>query len=91
MQKSASNGNSRFLLEMATGTGKTLTCAAIIKLFLKTSNAQRVLFLVDRIELENQAKKSFKQSIGKDYVVKIWKEDKDNWNTADTHNYVSVI
>lgn len=83
VQKSARNGNKRFLLEMATGTGKTLTCAAIIKLFLKTGNARRVLFLVDRIELENQAKKSFTQAIGKDYVVKVWKEDRDNWKTAD--------
>lgn len=83
VQKSAQNGNKRFLLEMATGTGKTLTCAAIIKLFLKTGNAKRILFLVDRIELENQAKKSFNQSIGKDYVVKVWKEDRDNWKTAD--------
>ena len=39
--------------------------------------------MVDRIELENQAKKSFRQSIGKDYVVKVWKEDRDNWKTAD--------
>ena len=83
VQKAASNGKKRFLLEMATGTGKTLTCAAIIKLFLKTGNAGRVLFLVDRIELENQVKKSFNQSIGKDYVVKVWKEDRDNWKTAD--------
>jgi len=83
VQKSAQNGKKRFLLEMATGTGKTLTCAAIIKLFMKTGNAQRILFLVDRIELENQAKKSFSQSIGKDYIVKVWKEDRDNWKTAD--------
>ncbi len=83
VQKSAKNGNKRFLLEMATGTGKTLTCAALIKLFLKTGNAKRVLFLVDRIELENQAKKSFTQTIGRDYVVKVYKEDKDNWRTAD--------
>ncbi len=83
VQKSARNGKKRFLLEMATGTGKTLTCAAIIKLFLKTGNAQRILFLVDRIELENQAKKAFNQSIGKDYVIKVWKEDRDNWKTAD--------
>ena len=32
---------------MATGTGKTLVSAAIIKLFLQTGNAKRVLFLVD--------------------------------------------
>lgn len=82
VQKSAKSGNSRFLLEMATGTGKTLTCAAIIKLFLKTGNANRILFLVDRIELENQAKKSFNQTIGGDYIVKVYKEDRDNWQTA---------
>lgn len=83
IQKSATNGNKRFLLEMATGTGKTLTCAAVIKLFLKTGNAKRVLFLVDRIELENQAKKAFNQVLGSDYVVKVYKEDRDNWKTAD--------
>jgi type I restriction enzyme R subunit len=49
----------RFLFEMATGTGKTLTAAAVIKLFLRTGNARRVLFLVDRLELEDQAKKAF--------------------------------
>ena len=44
---------------MATGTGKTLTAAAVIKLFLRTGNARRVLFLVDRLELEDQANKAF--------------------------------
>lgn len=82
VQLAARNGSKRFLLEMATGTGKTLTCAALIKLFLKTDNARRVLFLVDRIELENQAKKALNQSIGMDWVVKVYKEDKDNWKTA---------
>ena len=43
---------------MATGTGKTLTAAAVIKLFLRSGNASRVLFLVDRLELEDQAKKA---------------------------------
>ncbi|MGK6317462.1 DEAD/DEAH box helicase family protein [Neorhizobium sp. DT-125] len=52
IQKSAKKGATRFLFEMATGTGKTLTSAAVIKLFLKTRNAKRVLFLVDRLELE---------------------------------------
>jgi type I restriction enzyme R subunit len=50
-------GKDRFLFEMATGTGKTLTAAAVIKLFLRSGNARRVLFLVDRLELEDQAKK----------------------------------
>jgi type I restriction enzyme R subunit len=46
-QKSASKGNDRFLIEMATGLGKTVTAAAIIKMFLKTGDASRVLLLVD--------------------------------------------
>ncbi len=83
IQKSASKGNRRYLLEMATGTGKTLTCAAIIKLFLRTGNAKRVLFLVDRIELENQAQTALKGTIGSDYTVLIYKHNKDCWGKAD--------
>jgi type I restriction enzyme R subunit len=61
VQEDAKKGSTRFLFEMATGTGKTLTSAALIKLFLKTRNAKRALFLVDRLELEVQADKAFKQ------------------------------
>src|SRR3989338_3124194 len=49
LQDAARNGQTRFLFEMATGTGKTLTAAAVIKLFMRTGNAKRVLFLVDRL------------------------------------------
>jgi type I restriction enzyme R subunit len=50
----------KFLLEMATGTGKTLLCAALIRRFLKTKHAERVLFIVDRIELANQTMEDFR-------------------------------
>jgi type I restriction enzyme R subunit len=49
----------KFLLEMATGTGKTLLCAALIRRFLATRNAERVLFIVDRIELAKQTLEEF--------------------------------
>ncbi|MDQ6632013.1 MAG: DEAD/DEAH box helicase family protein [Verrucomicrobiota bacterium] len=49
----------QFLLEMATGTGKTLLCAALIRRFLSTRNAERVLFIVDRIELAKQTLEDF--------------------------------
>jgi len=49
----------RFLLEMATGTGKTLLCAALIRRFLLTRNAERVLFIVDRIALARQTMEDF--------------------------------
>ena len=63
------DGNDRFLFEMATGTGKTLTAAAIIKLFLRSGNASRVLFLVDRLELEEQARKQFTALLSADYTT----------------------
>lgn len=52
-------GQRKFLLEMATGTGKTLLCAALIRRFLVTRNAERVLFIVDRIELAKQTMEDF--------------------------------
>lgn len=67
IQEAVKDNRNRFLFEMATGTGKTLTSAAISKLFLKTGNAQRVLFLVDRLELEDQAEKSFRELLTKDF------------------------
>lgn len=82
IQQSAKEGNNRFLFEMATGTGKTLTSAAVIKLFLHTGNANRVLFLVDRIELERQAKKNFDDYL-KDYTSVIYKEARTDWRKAE--------
>ncbi len=83
LQNAAREGKTRFLFEMATGTGKTLVAAAIIKLFLSSGNAKRVLFLVDRIELENQAKKSFERYLKKDYKTVIYKQDRDDWRKAE--------
>ena len=83
LQKAAKKGKDRFLFEMATGTGKTLTSAAVIRLFLRTENARRVLFLVDRLELEDQAWKAFVKYLKPDYKTLIYKEHKDNWHKAD--------
>lgn len=83
LQESVKSGNNRFLFEMATGTGKTLLAAAIIKLFIKTGNAKRVLFLVDRLELEEQAHKRFVQWLKNDYTAIIYKEDRDGWRSAE--------
>jgi len=68
---------------MATGTGKTLTAAAVIKLFLRSGNARRVLFLVDRLELEDQARKAFKALLSADFQTVIYKENRDDWRRAE--------
>ncbi len=83
LQRAVKEGNDRFLFEMATGTGKTLTAAAIIKLFLRSSNASRVLFLVDRLELEEQARKMFSAILSADYTTVIYKERRDDWRSAE--------
>ena len=83
LQESARNEKDRYLFEMATGTGKTLVSAAIIKLFLKTGNAKRILFLVDRLELEQQAYKNFKKWLHNDYNCVIYKDNRDDWKKAE--------
>lgn len=83
VQAAVRDGRDRFLLEMATGTGKTLTSAALIKLFLRTGNARRVLFLVDRLELEDQALKAFRKILANDFKSVIYKENRDDWRHAE--------
>ncbi len=83
LQAAVGEGKDRFLFEMATGTGKTLTAAAVVKLFLRTGNARRVLFLVDRLELEDQAKKAFAALLSNDFHTVIYKESRDDWCRAE--------
>ena len=83
LQAAVREGKDRFLFEMATGTGKTLTAAAVVKLFLRTGNAKRVLFLVDRLELEDQAKKAFVDLLSADFQTVIYKEKRDDWRRAE--------
>ncbi|MBA3352135.1 MAG: DEAD/DEAH box helicase family protein [Blastocatellia bacterium] len=79
----AAGGKDRFLFEMATGTGKTLLSAAIAKLYLRTENATRILFLVDRLELETQAWRNFVHYLANDGIdTRIYKERRSDWKDA---------
>ena len=53
----------KFLLVMATGTGKTRTCIALVDTLMRAGWAERVLFLVDRIALRDQALDAFKEHL----------------------------
>jgi len=83
LQKATREGSDRYLFEMATGTGKTLVSAAVIKLFLRTQNARRVLFLVDRLELEEQARKQLNSLLSADFTTVVYKENRDDWRKAE--------
>ena len=69
IQEAVKFDKNRFLFEMATGTGKTLVASAIIKLFLKSGISKRILFLVDRLELEDQAYKNISKNLKNDFTV----------------------
>jgi type I restriction enzyme, R subunit len=83
LQRAVKDGKDRFLFEMATGTGKTLTTSAVIKLFLRSGNASRVLFLVDRLELEDQAWRAFDGQLSADFKTVIYKENRNDWQRAE--------
>lgn len=53
----------KFLLVMATGTGKTRTCIALVDALMRAGWAERVLFLVDRIALRDQTLEAFKEHL----------------------------
>lgn len=54
-------GQRTALLAMATGTGKTRTVLGMVYRFLKTGRFKRILFLVDRTALGDQALDVFKE------------------------------
>ncbi|MET3878563.1 DEAD/DEAH box helicase family protein [Chitinophaga sp. OAE865] len=53
----------KFLLVMATGTGKTRTCIALIESLMRAGRVERVLFLVDRVALRDQTLDAFKEHL----------------------------
>ena len=60
-EKAVMEGKQTALLAMATGTGKTRTVLGMIYRFLTTNRFRRILFLVDRTALGEQAHDVFKE------------------------------
>lgn len=61
VEKAILEGKREILLSMATGTGKTRTILGMLYRFLKAKRFYRVLFLVDRTALGEQALDTFKE------------------------------
>lgn len=76
-----------FLLVMATGTGKTRTCIALIDALMRAGWVQRVLFLVDRIALRGQALDAFKEHIPDEPR---WPEPGEKTIATDRRIYVAT-
>lgn len=59
LEKSFAENRPRALIHMATGAGKTFTACAFTYRLIKYAGAKRVLFLVDRANLGEQARDEF--------------------------------
>ena len=59
LERSLFEDRPRALIQMATGTGKTLLAVTAMYRLIKFGGARRVLFLVDRANLGEQAEKEF--------------------------------
>lgn len=77
LEQSLRENRPRALVQMATGSGKTLLAIVLSYRLTKFAGARRVLFLVDRGNLGRQAKKKFDQYVspynnfkfGEEYIV----------------------
>ena len=77
----------KFLLVMATGTGKTRTCIALIDALMRAGWVERALFLVDRIALRDQTLDAFREHLPNEPH---WPKRGEKEITADRRIYVST-
>ncbi len=77
----------KFLLVMATGTGKTRTCIALIDALMRAGWVERALFLVDRIALRDQTLEAFKEHLPNEPR---WPKQGEKEIATDRRIYVST-
>ncbi|HET6756740.1 MAG TPA: DEAD/DEAH box helicase family protein, partial [Burkholderiales bacterium] len=93
IERSLRENRPRALVQMATGSGKTLLAIVLSYRLIKFAGARRVLFLVDRGNLGRQTKKEFDQYVspynnfkfGEEYIVQHLTS-----NTLDTSARVCI-
>lgn len=77
----------KFLLVMATGTGKTRMSIALVEALMRGGWAERILFLVDRIALKDQALDAFKEFLPNEPR---WPKKEETEIAKDRRIYVST-
>lgn len=89
------SGNRTVLLAMATGTGKTRTTIGLVYRLVKTKRFKRILFLVDRNALGEQARDAFYETPIKDFSdfdeIYDMKELKDKIPDKETKLHISTV
>ncbi|MBU2492342.1 MAG: DEAD/DEAH box helicase family protein [Bacteroidetes bacterium] len=77
----------KFLLVMATGTGKTRVCISLVDALMRAGWVERTLFLVDRIALRDQTLEAFKEHLPNEPR---WPKAGEKTITPDRRIYVST-
>ena len=79
-------GKQKMLVHMATGLGKTRTMVAFVKVLLEYNMAKRILFVVDRVMLADQAITDGFSLISKEYsAVRITSGNFRQYKNAQIH------
>jgi len=95
VEAALSKGQRALLVAMATGTGKTKMCIALVYRLLKTKRFRRVLFLVDRTALGEQTANAFKESRMENLQtfadIFELKELKDTETDSDTKVHIATV
>ncbi len=79
------SGRKRLYLQMATGTGKTITAAGVIARLASSGLIRRTLFLVDRDALAGQAQRKLKYHLGDSFNI-----DRASGGAEDRHRDVLI-
>jgi len=77
----------QFLLVMATGTGKTRTCMGLLDVLMRSNWTQKVLFLVDRVALAQQAIEAIQDHLPN---APYWPKQGEKTFKADRRIYVAT-
>lgn len=90
------DGKRTALLAMATGTGKTRTVLGLIYKMLESKRFRRILFLVDRVSLGEQAMDTFKDEIYCDLggdlteqAIQKYNDCLDDWEKRQGYEIIS--
>lgn len=84
--KKYKDGKQKMLVHMATGLGKTRTMVALTKALLEYNMAKRILFIVDRVILAEQALNDGFSIISKEYsAVRITSSNYKQHRNAQVH------
>ncbi len=84
-------GHRKFLMVMATGTGKTRTTIALVDLLMRSRWVQRVLFLADRRELVQQALGDFKEYMPNETRSRVEQGEVDETARIHVATYPSMM